>query len=431
MFAATIAGKENLVLSKQPSGDRNSKRRSLYDYSRSSGSGSHWYSSGRVDPLSHIEDIRARTRTSKVRQSTDDASAPRPRRQSRARERVERRRSGQPGNWAWMVIAGTLVGMTLITAMLLIFVARDNDNSSSTNSLAPVEPTSAIYDEGGALEGNSMVIEPWDGDERFTVLVMGLDSRPDEIGMCRTDTIMVISIDPVTSRISILSIPRDTYVEIPEFGLRPINQACLIGNLDSNSGPQLTMQTIQYNFGIRVHDYVLVNFNAFISIIDRIGGIDVVVEQEINDREYPDMFYGFDPFFLAAGDQHLDGETALKYARSRHTTDDIDRGRRQQQIIFAARSKVLSLNMVDDLIAQAVPIWNDLSDGVETSLSLDDMIRLALYAKDIPGENILNRVVDWDYLVPYQLEDGTSVVIPDRSKLTPLMLEIFGEGYND
>lgn len=74
------------------------------------------------------------------------------------------------------------------------------------------------------------------------------------------------------------------------------------------------MQTVQYNFGIRVNDYVMVNFNSFISLIDRIGGIDVYVEQEIYDAEYPDMFYGYDPFYMAAGLQHLDGATALKYA---------------------------------------------------------------------------------------------------------------------
>ena len=420
---------ENRTVPAQP--DAN-KRRSLYDYSRSSGSDGHWYSGGAggTNPLNHTSEQR----------KTPSLTY----RQTRTRDRVERRqrtkRGDRPDNLAWIVISVALLGMTLITTMILIFVMRndkDNRGVAAANNL--VEPTSIFY-EGtpenaaqGVLDGNSMLIKPWDGEERFTVMLMGLDQRPDEPdGLCRTDTIMIVSLDPVNDRIGILSIPRDTYVQIPGYGEpHKINEACVLGNLElPGQGPRLAMQTIQLNFAIFVNDYIMVNFQAFTSIIDRVGGVDVYVEQEIDDPEYPDMFYGYDHFYIAAGLQHLDGETALKYARSRHASDDIDRGRRQQQVIFAVRDKVLTLGMVDDLVLQALPIWNDLKDGVQTGLSLDQLVQLALYARNIADQNIKSAVLDWSYLRAWDDPNGLAVLVPDRDKLPSLMLEIFGEGYN-
>ncbi len=416
-----------------------------YDYSRTTPkTNSHWYSMpGQANPLDNP-------------QGRPSQSAPPPHNPTRptyvpvdqmtpTRVRLEQRRRRQAiglENWAWVVIAVALLGMTVIVSMVMIIVLRsDRDDRASASTAPQIEPTSIIYGAddqalgtpiGGALEGNAMEILPWDGQERFTVLLMGLDNRPGEEGACRTDTMMIISIDPQHNSIGMMSIPRDTYVEIPGYGLDRINTACVYGELyQRGSGPRLAMQTVQYNFGIRVNDYVMVNFNSFISLIDRIGGIDVYVEQEIYDAEYPDMFYGYDPFYMAAGLQHLDGATALKYARSRHSTDDIDRGRRQQQVVMAAREKVVSANMLDNLLIEATGIWNDLDEGIETGLSFDQMLALAVYAKDVPSENIKSGVLNWDYLMSWtNPENGASLVIPDRYKLPGLMLEIFGEGYN-
>lgn len=421
------------MANQQPPKDENSARRNLYDYSQQP-TQSHWYS-GRSDPLNQIQHQPPANPSRRAA-----AHSPQPQRHSQTRTRIQQRQRASE-NWAWVIIAVALLGMTLLMTMVLIFVLR-SDNKGSRNTLAIneplIEPTSIIYSgaEGEEVRGaldNSLVIQPWDGKERFTVLLMGLDGRPGEANaQCRTDTLMVISIDPVNSRIGILSIPRDTYVEVPGYaGLRRINEACPLGNFYlPGNGPKLAMQTVQYNFGIRINDYIMVNFDTFTKIIDRIGGVDVQVERTINDPTYPDMYYGYDPFYIEAGFQHLDGATALKYARSRHGSDDIDRGRRQQQIIFAVRSKILSANMVDDLLGQSLAIWNDLEAGIDTGLSLEQLVRLALYAKNIPSENIKSAVVDWNYLRSYRTETGADVVVPERNKLIPLMLEVFGEGYN-
>lgn len=409
----------------------NKPKRQLYDYSRTSGQSGHWYSGSTNNPLAG-----APSRNARPQRPAESA----PPRRSRVRSRIERRRQFNTQNWAWWIIAATMVGMTVITAMIFIFALGGDENSNTVSSQALLEPTSIVYaGEGevrGALAGgNSLVIAPWDGEERFTVLLMGLDNRPDESDiLCRTDTLMIISIDPVSDRIGILSIPRDTHVQILGYDdLRPINEACLLGNLElPGKGPRLAMQTIQYNFGIRVNAYVMINFNAFMQIIDRIGGIDIYVQQTIDDPLYPDMFYGYDHFYIEAGQHHMDGETALKYARSRHSTDDIDRGRRQQEVIFAVRDKILSVNMLDDLIGQAVPLWNDINAGIETDLELDQIVQLALYAREIPDQNIQSTVLGWDYLRPYREHEGEEpVLVPRRGEeLSSLLTEVFGPNYN-
>lgn len=360
-------------------------------------------------------------------------------------------------NWVWVIAGLSVLIFTLIVTIGIVVLVRLEDQAADDavqavgQPVPSLEPTSIIYsaidpdelppealNEDGEVRGaleDSLEIVPWGGEERFTVLLMGMDNRPGETvsGSCRTDTMIVISLDPVNNRIGILSIPRDTYVEIPGYrDLQRINTACTLGNLQQPGyGPILAMQTVQYNFGIRINDYLMVDFNAFIKIIDRIGGVDVYVEKTINDPTYPSMNYGYDPFYIEEGWQHLDGTTALKYARSRHTSDDIDRGRRQQQILLAVRDKVLSVDMVDDLILNALPIWNDIGEGVLTGLSLDQLIQLALFAADVPEENINNAVVDWECcLMSYTTPSGASVLIPNRWALGPLMVEVFGEGYN-
>ncbi|NDJ78943.1 MAG: LCP family protein, partial [Chloroflexi bacterium] len=142
-----------------------------------------------------------------------------------------------------------------------------------------------------------------------------------------------------------------------------------------------------------------------------------------------DMNYGFDPFYLDAGWQELDGETALKYARSRHGSDDIDRATRQQQVIFAIRDKVLSYDMIPTLVAQAPVLWNELNDNVDTGLNLDQVIELAWYGQSMPLDNINTGVLGWEYVYE-RFYDSQYILVPDREKLPILMTEVFGPNYN-
>jgi len=181
-----------------------------------------------------------------------------PHRHDSARDRVRRRKVrrelGAPDDWAWVIIAAAVLGTTVLMSMIVFFSlqAAQGLGSKTVVTAGPaLEPTSVLYGPGGILEGvvgsssagryarngESMVIQPWDGQERFTVLVMGMDLRPGEFGASvRTDTMILISLDPTTDRVGILSIPRDLFVEIPGYGLQRINTAFQAGELEGLVG---------------------------------------------------------------------------------------------------------------------------------------------------------------------------------------------------
>src|SRR5690606_40053817 len=172
----------------------------------------------------------------------------------------------------------------------------------------------------------------------------GGDRRPDEPPeFFRTDVMMLISLDRANERIGVLSIPRDLWVTIPGYRNDRINTAYASGQYYGQGG-ELAMQTVAYNFGVQVDAYITFDFEAFIALIDVIDGIDVVVEQPIADPLYPDMTYGYDPFYLDAGPQHLDGETALRSVRRRPNSDGGERTRRQPRARAAAAARVGALD---------------------------------------------------------------------------------------
>jgi len=350
-------------------------------------------------------------------------------------------------DWIWVFVGSALLGMTVLVSLgtfVLLNLVRDDPTDEAAN-VPVVEPTSVLYGPGGILDtgdedvpvggmlgdGQSMIIRPWNGQERFTVLLMGMDKRPGESGAAfRTDTMILLSLDPDTNHVGMLSIPRDLYVDVPGYNLQRINTAYGLGEYaGAGGGPRLAMQTVQYNLGIPVNDYVVVDFNAFIRLVDLIGGIDVNVERAIYDPTYPDMNYGYDPFYIEAGWHQMDGATALKYARSRHASDDIDRNRRQQQVIYAVRDKVTAYNMIPELAVQAPALWSELREGIDTGLSLDQILQLAWWVKDIPSTNYRNAVLGWEYVIPTNWQ-GQDILVPNRAKLGPLMAEVFGADYN-
>jgi LCP family protein required for cell wall assembly len=263
---------------------------------------------------------------------------------------------------------------------------------------------------------------------------MGLDRRPGETGLAfRTDTMMIVSLDPATNQIGILSIPRDLYVEVPGYSqLQRVNTPMVLGELrQPDFGPQLAMQTVQYNLGIRIHDFVAADFQAFISFIDAIGGIEIDIPYPISDPLYPNMYFGYDPFYIRAGRQTLNGDTALKYARTRHGDNDFQRAQRQQLVVYAVRDRLLNGGTVlPQLIVQSPSLWAAFQDNIYTGLTLDQIIQLGLYIKDIPAENIRTGVINQAYTVNYTTSDGAQVLVPDRARIGSLMVEVFGDTYS-
>lgn len=263
-------------------------------------------------------------------------------------------------------------------------------------------------------------------DERVTVLIMGIDRRPGEPFISRTDTMILASINTEDQTVSMLSIPRDLYVVIPGHGRDRINTAFVYGSggNDPAGGAALALQTVEYNLGVPIDHYFMVDFNAFIQTIDTLGGIDVYVPYDINDPTYPDMNYGFDPLFIPTGQHLFDGATALKYARTRHQDNDFFRAQRQQQVILALRSRVLGLG-VTEMIRQGPTLYGRLKEGIRTDMSVEQMLQLAQVGKDVSDENIRNEVLDFDYVVAHTTEAGASVLVLVNEAAAPLIEELF------
>lgn len=275
----------------------------------------------------------------------------------------------------------------------------------------------------------SDIFYDWQSNDPINIVLLGLDQRPEESGPSRTDTIIVIGVDPVSHTASILSIPRDLWVPIPGYTENRINTANYIGDLKGypGGGPALVKKTIEYNLGIHVHYYVRLNFEGFVRIIDRIGGIEIEVPQEIEDTQYPDPDNpgAYTTIYIPAGMQHMDGEMALKYARTRHMDSDFGRLRRQQQVIMAVRDRVLRLELIPQLLPHLTELMNEMGDAVQTDLQPADLILLAQWAQQIEDQGIRGGVIDRSMTVPLVTPDQAQVLILDRDKVRPLIKELF------
>jgi polyisoprenyl-teichoic acid--peptidoglycan teichoic acid transferase len=276
-------------------------------------------------------------------------------------------------------------------------------------------------------------IPAWDGQSRFTMLILGMDRRPGarDTLQVRTDTIILASLDPATQSIGLLHIPRDLHLTPPGSDqFVRANTLMLEGeHLQEGYGPYYAMDAVQYNLGIYIDRYVLFDFEAFIELIDALGGVEITITYNISDPTYPDMHFGFDPFFLSAGRHRLDGETALKFARTRHGDNDYMRGVRQMQLLGAIHEQVARSDSLPRLMMQAPQLMQELRHNVYTDLAVQDIIYLAQYASAIPPEHVVTGAINQEHIILYALPGGTRAYIPDRTKLADLMTSVFGENY--
>jgi LCP family protein required for cell wall assembly len=289
-----------------------------------------------------------------------------------------------------------------------------------------VTPAPSAPGTGSILTGDAF--KPWPGRERVTALFLGVDQLCDEDGPMRTDSIMVLTLDPVGMSAAALSIPRDLWVEIPGFHMDRINQAHFLGEARNypGGGPGLAVDSVEAAIGVKVDYYITINFDAFVGFIDLIGGIEVDVPETIDDPLYPDSCYGYDPFYITAGRHHLDGQTALKYARTRATFQgDIDRAARQQQVVMAVRERVLRLDMITKLAPRAGELWFTFQNNVRTNLTLDEAVQLILLSQDISQERIRTEVLDYNYVINETTPSGQYVLIPRRDEIRDLRDQLF------
>ena len=236
--------------------------------------------------------------------------------------------------WALIAVIAAALAVVIGTSIWLFQTARglasaweltspefEAGSSSQPNAPVTINETPMPGNEDPLPILSTDALKPWAGRERVTILLLGIDQRCDENGPTHTDSMMLLTIDPVGLSAAVLSLPRDLWVDIPDVGVDRINQAFYYGELYElpGGGPELAMETVESLIGVPVQYYVAVNFDAFIEVVDLIGGIKVDVAEKIDDSAYPDRCYGYEPFHIEAGSQHLDGDTALKYARTRAT----------------------------------------------------------------------------------------------------------------
>ncbi len=233
-----------------------------------------------------------------------------------------------------------------------------------------------------------------EGDGRINILVLGMGGENHPGGQL-TDSIMVLSINPDDKTMAMLSIPRDLYVPIPGTKIsKKINEVYKTGeDKKEGTGGEFAKETIGKILDLPLHYYLTVDFYGFKKIIDEVGGIDVNVEKAIYDPLYPaqDM-KGYESFKIKAGQQHLDGATALKYARSRETSSDFDRAARQQKVLQALREKLSNKGflVIPKNIANLIKI---VSEHVRTDFSLNEISALAKLAEEIDYSKTVSKVL--------------------------------------
>lgn len=402
-------------------------------------------SSGHVKPLNAPQNETLHEPTRSTRPSTPPRSTPLTTIRSvtdhidtdRVRQIVGQVLTGR-ARYLYIGVGAVVLLIVLWSIVSSVFASVFNrsvvDLSATPTGIAVVAvPTTSDADAIRALNVNA-----WNGGSRFTVLVMGLDKRPGEEGTgFRTDSIMLISIDPTNERIGILSIPRDLRVPMSgRPGMVGINTVYITGELERPGyGPKLLAETLRYNLGMTIDSYVSVSFNAVIELVDAIGGIDIEVPETIDDPEFPDMNTdGYDPLYIPAGTVHMDGKLALKYARVRHVgLDDYDRTRRQQQVILAIRNALLSPGKLANVLPRAPQIWESVRKNILTDLDFNTILSMGLYLKDIDTGSIQRATLDQQYLqsIPDESGYGYPQMTINRNNISELLKSVFGTNYTD
>ncbi len=324
--------------------------------------------------------------------------------------------------------------LLILTPLVTVVPATDSQQYEPppvvTSSFNLVDPATALPPTDALPEPDLPIITD---PRQIRILLLGIDQRSatGETGPFRTDTMILMSIDPVRKTVGVLSLLRDLWVTIPGYEANRLNTANFIGDRDAypgGGGPALAMETVSTNFGVNVDKYILINFDVFTTIVDALApdGVPVTVRESINDPFYPDAGYGMIHVVFEPGEQRMNAETLLQYARTRATEGgDFDRARRQQQVLDAVRAEVLSAGGIVNLVANAPELWSELSNNYRTNLELNDILALGQLMSQIRREDIRFEVVNNLYVNDGLSPSGESVLFPDYAAISELIQRTF------
>ena len=341
-------------------------------------------------------------------------------------------------NWfVGVLIAGFLIA-ALLTAYLAFLVVRESIYGLRSNPAAPTISESGIVaitpeDISNLINIDSPLQDPngpaprgWDGKSRVNLLLIGVDHRGwlTDQGPPLADTLILATYDPQTQSAAMLSIPRDLWVDLPGLGYHKINQSFQMGEATNfpGGGAGMAVQAVEQFLAIPIHFYILVDFEAFIYLIDEIGGVKINIPEEI----VVDPLGDNNTKVLQPGVQTLPGEIALAYARNRDTAgSDFDRAERQQQIIMGVRDRVAQYQSLPGLIAKAPLIYTELEDRISTNLNIRQIFELAWDIQQIPSERIQRYAIGPEQVISTFSYEGLFILQPIPDAIMILRDEVF------
>lgn len=373
----------------------------------------------------HRRDRRNRSRTRK-NGGKSTGTSPRPKKLQR------RRRSSRR---SCLVLSLLLLALFALSGLLAVGLYL-----TETNILAPLahffHPIDGESD--GSINGRAwnLLLLGSDNDQKFVF--------PDLL----TQVMMVIRVDPLTDSVSMVSIPRDSWVSVPGQGMHKIDQAFFLGATQHHNfddGVRVARATVEQDYGVTIDRYAWIGLDGFSSVINTLGGIDIDVTHPLVDDSYPDDIgkgtskanpYAVKRLYIAPGPQHLNGEEALEYVRSRHAdlVGDIGRTQRQQQILQTLKKK-LDIATIFNHLSE---LFRDLTGKVYTDLSQSELLSVANFARNLPADAIQKLTLgpgkgSQNYGTLTQtsnlgLDDSQDIVLPDCTNIQPVINRIFDLG---
>jgi len=357
-------------------------------------------------------------------------------RSRRRRSQTNDRRNRRHSKPVEVILLSVFAFLVLLLGFILMAGLRSNNSpglaqtyARQTQTAINAEPTPTPFQPVAEVTDPVATVQPGTEDEpnatitptqkvykkpegQVNILLLGSDSRPDGGGF-RTDVIVWVSLNPKDGYVSAISFPRDLFVQIPGYSENRINTAFPRGGFD------LLADTFEINFGVRPDQYILVDFNGFKSVINNLGGINVQAAKNLTDS-CAKWINASGQCSVGPGLVHMNGEVALWYARSRYSTNDIDRARRAQEVIEAIFNRLMSL----DVILKVPDLYSAYTNYVNTDIKLGDVISLLPLANKIyDNGDIRNYVIGYDYAYDWVTVQGAQVLVPDKEAIQELIIE--------
>jgi LCP family protein required for cell wall assembly len=251
-------------------------------------------------------------------------------------------------------------------------------------------------------------------DNQIKILLLGSDLRPND-GSYRTDAILMVVLDPELMQINIVSFPRDLWVQVPSLWEMKINQVFELGGFDAMAG------MFEANFGIRPDYYVMTNFNGFTQFIDNRGGVDVNVGSDFSDQcNLPHKDINGD-CFVDQGVVHMDGPMALWYVRARNTSNDLDRTRREQEVLYGLAKKLVSFQSLTQLSSMK----SEIEENIDTNMNIEQAVQLMPFVAMVLNqpEKINQISIGEDQAYPMWSWNGMWILMPETELIKDLLID--------